>query len=206
MQILKDLETAPLPLEEEERRHTRRLMAGVLFALLVTGSILGGFFYLRTQHESQTAKAVEEAKTKAPPLPQVEVFVDEPEMKDKQTVLGGTVHNISKSTLSGIAIRLELRRRGGAGVDTRTLNLEQSDLAADGSGRYAVSIAASDYSNSKVVAVIAGSAHGEIPFRTLPGALRPPEPPPANKTIVVKRPAPKGDEFINTPDNPGRIR
>jgi hypothetical protein len=28
---------------------------------------------------------------------------------------------------------------------------------------------------------------------------------PATKTIIVGRPAPRGEEFINTPNNPGKV-
>ena len=42
MQILNQLETEPIPIEEEEKRHARRLLVGVLCALILTGSVLGG--------------------------------------------------------------------------------------------------------------------------------------------------------------------
>jgi hypothetical protein len=207
MQILKELETAPLPMEEEEHRHTRRLALGVLFALVVTGGLLGGYFYLRGQHEAKVASAeAAEAQAKRVPVAQVEVFVDEPILKDKDTVIGGTVHNISKDTLPGLAVKLELWRRTGGGTETKMLSLDTADLAPDGKGRYATSFAASEYSKVRVVGIIGGSDRGEIPFKTLPGAQRPPEPPPTGKTVMVKRPAQKGEEFINTPNTPGRIR
>jgi len=57
MEILNQLETEPLPIEEEERRHTRRLVVGVLCALLLTGSVCGGYFYLRKRYERQVAAA-----------------------------------------------------------------------------------------------------------------------------------------------------
>src|SRR6267143_1492704 len=44
-----------------------------------------------------------------------------------------------------------------------------------------------------------------IPFKTLPGAQRPLEKTPDGKTIVVSRPRPRGEEFINTPDNPAKV-
>ena len=207
MELLKDLEAAPLRIEEEESRHTKRLVAGVLFALLVTGAILGGYFYLRGRHEAQVADAAAvEAKDKAALLPQVEVVVDDAIIKDKETVLGGTVHNISKQPLSAVAVRLELHHRAGGSVETKTLPLDQPDLAPDGKGRYVISLIASEYNSARVAAIIAGSDHTSVPFRTLQGAQRPPEPPPVGKTILVKPPPRRGEEFINTPDNPGRIR
>lgn len=207
MEILKDLEAAPLLIEEEERRHTKRLVAGMLFALLVTGAILGGYFYLRGRHATQVADAAAaEAKTKAALLPQVEVVVDDAMIKDKETVLGGTVHNISKEPLGAVGVKLELHHRSGGVVETKTLPLDQPDLAPDGKGRYVISFAASEYSTARVVAIVVGSDHTSVPFKTLQGAQRPTEPPPVGKTIMVKPPPRRGEEFINTPDNPGRIR
>jgi hypothetical protein len=209
MQILKELETAPLPIEEEEHRHTKRLLIGVLLALLLTGAILGGFFYLRQQHEARVANVVAaETKTKSVPPPQVEIFVDDAMPKDKQTLLSGTVHNISNAPLRQVSVRLELRRRTGNGLDSKILPLDPANLEPDGKARYSLSIAASEYSTARITGILAGSDHSEIPFKTVPGAQRPPEPPPTAKTIIVNPPRRRGqgEEFINTPDNPGRIR
>jgi len=41
MQILNQLETQPIPIEEEEKRHSRRLLVGLTCALLLTGTVLG---------------------------------------------------------------------------------------------------------------------------------------------------------------------
>ncbi|HBB96620.1 MAG TPA: hypothetical protein DC054_14645, partial [Blastocatellia bacterium] len=57
MQILNQLETEPIPIEEEEQRHTRRLLVGFLCALILTGSVLGGYLFLRKRHEGQVAAA-----------------------------------------------------------------------------------------------------------------------------------------------------
>jgi hypothetical protein len=57
MQTLNQLETEPLPIEEEESRHTRRLLVGTLCALLLTGSVCGGYLFLRKRHERQIAPA-----------------------------------------------------------------------------------------------------------------------------------------------------
>ena len=57
MQILNQLETEPIPIEEEEKRHMRRLLVGVLCALILTGSVLGGYLFLRKRHERQVAAA-----------------------------------------------------------------------------------------------------------------------------------------------------
>src|SRR3954463_10834152 len=76
MQTLNQLETEPLPIEEEESRHTRRLLVGVLCALLLTGSVCGGYLFLRKRHERQVAATAAAAKIEKEKA-KVEVAVDE---------------------------------------------------------------------------------------------------------------------------------
>src|ERR1700716_1454990 len=117
MQILNQLETQPIPIEEEEKRHGRRLLIGVLCALLLTGTVLGGYLYLRKRHERQVAATLEvENKKKAP---KVEVFVDDATVNGKTTLLGGTIHNISNESLHSLAVELLLRRRARSGDENR---------------------------------------------------------------------------------------
>ena len=204
MQILNQLETEPIPIEEEERRHTRRLFVGILCALLLTGIVLGGFLFLRKRHERQVAAAVAAEKTKKA-TPKVEVFVDDATLDGKKTVLGGTIHNISNEPLRNLSVELQLRRRVGGGTETRAITPDQTELAPDGKARYSVELLAQDYMTAQLLRIVAGDNRNEVPFKTLPGAPRPPMETPAAKTIILKRPAPKGDEFINTPKNPGRV-
>src|SRR4030095_5828771 len=118
MQTLNQLETEPLPIEEEERRHTRRLIVGMLCALLLTGSVLGGYIYLRKRHERQGAATVAAQKVEKEKA-KVEVAVDEARTEGKKSILGGTIHNISNDTLHNLAVELQLRRRSGATTETR---------------------------------------------------------------------------------------
>src|SRR5512139_3649847 len=120
MQILNQLETEPIPIEEEERRHTRRLVIGVLCALVLTGSVLGGYLYLRKRHERQVAAAAA-AETLKKTTPKVEVIVDDAMIEGKKSVLGGTIHNISGETLHNVAVELQLRKRSGGGLETRVV-------------------------------------------------------------------------------------
>jgi hypothetical protein len=203
MQILNQLETQPIPIEEEEKRHSRRLLVGVLCALLLTGTVLGGYLYLRKRHERQVAAAAEvEIKKKAP---KVEVFVDEATVNGKTTLLSGTLHNISNEPLHNLAVELQLRRRVGSGTEIRAVPPEATELAPDGRTRYSLELAVQDYISVTFLRVVGGDNRAQIPFKALPGAPRPPMDPPASKTVVVSRPAPKGDEFINTPNTPGRV-
>lgn len=203
MQFLNQLEAEPLPLEEEEKRHTRRLLVGVLCAVVLTAVVLGGYLWLRKRHERQLAATVTvENQRKAP---KVEVLVDDTTVEGKKAFLGGTLHNISNETLRGIAIELQLRRRVGGGVETRTVVPALTELAPDARTRYALEIPSQDYISSTFLRVVAGENRAAIPFKALPGAARPPLDPPASKTVTVNRPKPKGDEFINTPSNPGKV-
>ena len=204
MQILNQLETEPLPIQEEERRHTRRLLVGILCALILTGSVLGGYLFLRKRHERQVAEAaaaekIEKAK------PKVEVLVDEANTEGKKSVLGGTVHNISNETLRNIAVELQLRKRNGGAVETRVVTPDAIELAPDARARYSLEVPVQDYSSATFSRVLVGDPHLAVAFKALPGAERPPMPAPASKTIVVGRPAPKGEEFLNTEKNPARV-
>ena len=204
MNILNQLETEPIPIDEEEKRRTKRLLIGILCAVLLTGAVLGGYMGLRRRHERQVAAAAEaEIKRQAP---RVEVFVDDALVNGKTTTLGGTVHNISTENLQNIAVELQLRRRVGAGLDTRVVQPEMTDLAPDARAHYSIQVATDDYISATFSRVVSGSDRSAIPFRALPGNPRPPMDAPASKTIIVdKRNPGKGDEFINTPNNPGRV-
>ena len=204
MQILNQLETEPIPIEEEERRHSRRLLVGFLCALLLTGTVLGGYLYLVKRHERQVAAALD-VETRKKAAAKVEVFVDEATANGKTTVLGGTIHNISNEPLHNLAVELQLRRRIGGGVETRTVVPDTTDLPPDGRARYTLELPVQNYISATFLRVIAGEDHAEVAFKALPGAPRPPMPDPAPKSIIVGRPAPKGGEFINTPNNPGKV-
>jgi len=204
MQILSQLETEPISIDEEERRHTQRLLVGMLCAVLLTGAVFGGYIYLRKRHERQVAAAVALETTKKA-KPKVEVFVDEAMINGKNTLLGGTIHNISNESLRNLAVELQLRRRTGGGVEARTVTPEATDLAPDGTTRYRLELLAADYVSATFSHVLAGDNGTQVAFRAFPGAARPPMEPPAPRTIIVSRPAPKGEEFINGPDNPGKV-
>jgi hypothetical protein len=204
MQILNDLETKPIPLEEEEKRHTRRLLVGVLCALLLTGIVLGGYLFLRKRHERQVAAAVALENAKKAEK-KVEVFVDDPTVNGKKTTVGGTIHNISNEALHNVAVELQLRRRTGGGIEIRTVTPELTDLAPDAKTRYSLELLVQDYITVTFLRVVGGDNRAQIPFKALPGAPRPPLDPPASKTVIVNRPTPSGEEFINTEKNPSRV-
>jgi len=205
MQTLNQLETEPLPIEEEERRHTRRLLIGMLCALLLTGSVGGGYLYLRKRHERQVAAATAAEKVEKEKA-RVEVAVDEARTEGKKSILSGTIHNISNDTLHNIAVELQLRRRTGGATEARIVMPESIELAPDARTRYRLELPVQDYNSATFSRVVTGDAHLAIAFKALPGAERPPLPPvPAGKTIIVSRPAPKDGEFLNSEQNPGKV-
>jgi hypothetical protein len=205
MQTLNQLETEPLPIEEEERRHTRRLLIGVLCALLLTGSVCGGYLYLRKRHERQVATATAAEKVQKEKA-RVEVAVDEARTEGKKSILSGTIHNISNDTLHNIAVELQLRRRTGGATEARIVMPDSIELAPDARTRYRLEVPVQDYNSATFARVVTGDAHLAIAFKALPGAERPPLPPvPAGKTIIVSRPAPKDGEFLNSEQNPGKV-
>jgi hypothetical protein len=204
MQILNQLETNPIPIEEEEKRHSRRLLIGLLCALIFTGTVLGGYLYLRKRHERQLAAAAVELDIKRK-APKVEVFVDDATVNGKTSLLGGTIHNISGEPLNNIAVELQLRRRAGGGIETRAVAPETAELAPSETTRYSLEVPVQDYNSVTFLGVVAGDNRAQVPFKALPGAARPPMDAPASRTVKVNRPAPKGEQFLNTPNNPGRV-
>src|ERR1041384_2600211 len=197
MQILNQLETEPIPIEEEEKRHTRRLLVGVLCALILTGSVLGGYLFLRKRHERQVAAAAAAEKVEKS-KPKVEVIVDDAMIDGKKSILGGTVHNI-------LGEPLHHGKGTGGGIETGVVNAETTELAPGASARYKLEVAVQDYSSVTFAKVLVSDPHVAVTFKAMPGAERPPMEAPASKTVVVGRPAPKGEEFINTEKNPGKV-
>src|SRR5260370_33820784 len=195
MQTLSQLhdDSLPLELEEEEKRHGRRLVVGILCALLLTGGILGGYLHLRKRHERQLALAAVATRTKAL-APRVEVFVDEPTIDGKKSLLGGTLHNISGEALHSLSVELELRQRKGGRLETRTLTPDQAELAPDAKARYTVELQVADYSSARLLRIVGGDAHAEVPFKALPGTPRPPMEAPDATTVNVNRPRRRGEE------------
>lgn len=206
MQTLNQLlETEPIPVQEEERRHTRRLVVGVLCALVLTGLVFGGYLFLRKRHERQVAAAAAAENLKKA-APKVEVAVDDAMIDGKKSVLGGTIHNISGETLHNVAVELQLRKRTGAGMETRVVTPEITELPPDGRTRYSLEVAVQDYSSATFSKVLEGQTRMAIAFKAFPGAARPAMEAPGSKTVLVGRPAPRsGEEFINTEKNPGKV-
>jgi hypothetical protein len=201
-------------LENEYNERSRSALPKIiaaLCALLVTAAILGGYAYLRRRHAEEAlakAKAAQQAEvpSSVPKGPaKAHILVDEPTLKGSQSIVGGSVKNISHETLAGLTVELELRRRKDGLIDQMSIPLDPPQLDPEQEGRYSVVLLAQDYSSAKLVGLRSSRDSSLIAYSSAPGQKRPLErleP----KTIVVQRPSPGGrSEFLNSPDNPARV-
>jgi hypothetical protein len=194
-------------LKTEDRGSMMPRVIAIICALGLTAALLLGYLVLRRRHAErlQAEQAAQTQAAKPAPSPLFQLFVDDAMIKGPQAVLGGTVLNISGEKLTDLSIELELKRRKDGVSELRTLQVEPHDLAPQEQGRYSLSVPSGDYRETRVLHLKSGSRTGEIAFKIVPGAQRPPERlPQTTKTIIVKPPPRrgKGEEFINTPDTP----
>ena len=168
--------------------------------------MLAGYGYIRKYHaqkvlaEATPPLVVDSGGPKGPPL--AHVVVDEPTLTKGVTTVGGVVKNISKQELTGLSVVLELRRRKDGGLEESVLPVSPGQLQPDEEGAYSVQLPAQDFASIRLAGLKA-DPQALIAYSSSQGKKRPPErleP----KTIVVKR-AGKPGEFINSPDNPGRV-
>ncbi|MBA2705956.1 MAG: hypothetical protein H0U60_19125 [Blastocatellia bacterium] len=179
-------------------------IAATVSALLITALVFVGYAYLR-KRQAQSAAAVQRAASSQPKAPpQALILVDEALLQGRNTVLGGTVKNISNGKLAALSVELELKRRTGGTVERKQVTLSPADLDTSQEGRYSLQLKAQDYVSAKVVALQSGS-QASVPYTLAQGEKRPPEKL-ESKTIKVDKPPPgKGSEFLNSPDNPARV-
>lgn len=181
----------------------------IIVALAITAGLLVGYLIWRKLHEEKIAiEQQSQSKTVRPALPaKVQVLMDEAVRKGPQAIIGGTVHNTSNESLSNLTVEIELTHRKDGSTEVRSLEVEPRDLGADQDGRYSLTLTG-DYRSLKILRIKSGPQAEEIGFKTAPGAKRPVErAPETTRTIIINRPntPQKGEEFINTPDNPARV-
>ena len=186
-----------------ERESSKRKLLAVVCAVGLTAILLVAYTYIRKYHAQRviaenTPPPVAE---KSPPL--AHVVVDEPTLEKGMTTIGGVVKNISKKDLSGISVVIELRRRKDGGLEQSALPVTPAQLEPEQEGSYSLRVSAQDFASIRLAGLKADPQSSLIAYSSSQGKKRTPErleP----KTIVVKR-AGKPGEFINTPDNPGRV-
>jgi hypothetical protein len=144
---------------------------------------------------------VVETGPKGPAL--AHIVIDEPSLSKGMTTIGGVVKNISKQELTGLSVVLELRRRKDGGLEESVLPVTPAQLQPEQEGSYAVTLPAQNIASIRLVGLKSDLQSALIAYSSSQGKKRTPErleP----RTIVVKRSGKPG-EFINSPDNPGRV-
>lgn len=197
------------PEEATARQHesNRRKLLGVVCAVAVTAVLLVGYGYIRKYHaqrvlENNTPPPVAvDSGPKGPAL--AHVVVDEPTILKGETTIGGVVKNISKQELSGLHVVLELRRRKDGGLEEALLPVTPRQLQPEQEGVYSMRAPSQDFASMRLAGLKTEPKSALIAYSSSQGKKRPPErfeP----RVVVVKR-AGKPGEFLNSPDNPGRV-
>ncbi|MDQ3473663.1 MAG: hypothetical protein M3447_08000, partial [Acidobacteriota bacterium] len=140
-------------LHEEKASFGRKLIAGLL-ALVFTAALLSGFLYFRNRHlkENLSESQSRAALTNAPKGPaKVQILMDEALLKGSQTIIGGSVKNISQETLSGLVVELELKRRTGGTSERMTVPLNPAQLEPNQEGRYLLKLPAQQFGAVRLV-------------------------------------------------------
>ena len=183
----------------------RRKLLAVVCAVAVTAVLLAGYAYIRKYHEQRRlANATPPPAESVPKGPALaHVVVDEPTLEKGMTTVGGVVKNISNQRLSGVSVMLEFRRRKDGKTEQQLLPVSPGQLQPQEEGAYAAKFPINDFASVRLAGVQADPQSSVIVYSSSQGKKRTPErlqP----QTIVVKRSGKPG-EFINTPDNPGRV-
>lgn len=199
------------PLHQEqalarEQESTKRKLLAVVCAVGVTAVLLVGYGYIRKYHAekiiaSNTPPPVVDSGPKGPAL--AHIVVDEPTLDKGMTTIGGVVRNISKQELTGLSVVLELRRRKDGGLEQSALPVTPGQLQPEQEGSYSLKVSAQDFASIRLAGLKTDPQSELLAYTSSQGKKRTPErleP----RTIVVKRSGKPG-EFINSPDNPGRI-
>src|ERR1041384_4075538 len=189
-----------------ERESNKGKLLAMVCAVAVTAILLVGYGFVRKYHAQKvlaenTPPPVVDAGPKGPAL--AHVVLDEPSIAKGMTTIGGVVRNISKQDLNGVSVVLELRRRKDGGLEESILPVTPSQLQPEQEGSYSVTLPAQNFGSIRLVglkadpqsAMIVNSSHQRK--KRTPERLEP-------RTIVVKRSGKPG-EFLNSPDNPGRV-
>ena len=191
---------------EQQHDSNRRLLLGIVCAVAVTALLVAGFALMRRKHAQRILAdsqppPVTDSGPKGPPV--AHVIIDEPTLERGFTVIGGAIKNISDRELSDIVVVIEMRRRKDSGVEEVTLPVSPPVLQPQQEGAFSLRATAQDYGSIRLAGVKTAPQSTLVVYTSSQGKKRPPErfeP----KVVVVKRSGKPG-EFINTPDNPGRV-
>jgi len=192
---------------KQQHDSNRRILLGIVCAVAVTALLVAGYVYIRRYHTQRILAEnqpppVTDSGPKGPPV--AHVVIDEPTLEKGFTVIGGAVKNISDRHLSDVYVVIEMRRRKDSGIEDVALPVTPPILQPQQEGAFSLKAAAQDYASIRLSGVKTEPQSTLVAYTSSQGKKRPPErfeP----KIVVVKRSGKPG-EFINTPDNPGRIR
>lgn len=175
----------------------------IVCAVVVTGLVFAGYAYLRKRHVQQTIASAESSAANVQKGPaRAQIFIDDAVLKGGQTTVGGTIKNISGYSLSQLSVDLELHRRKNGATELRSVPVQPEQLEPQQEGRYSLTLSAQDYSSVKLASLKSGGR--SLVYRGSPGQKRPPER--LEGKTVFTRPAPHPGEFLNSPDDPARLR
>ncbi|HEX6283778.1 MAG TPA: hypothetical protein VFZ71_02845 [Pyrinomonadaceae bacterium] len=182
----------------------RKLLAAVC-AVAITAILLAGYAYIRKYHAQQilanSPPPTPEAVAKGPAL--AHVVVDEPTLEKKTTTVGGVVKNISNQPLSGLSVTLELRRRKDGKSEQAVLPVTPAQLQPQEEGAYAAKFSIDEFASVRLAGVHADPDSTLIVYSSSQGKKRAPER--LQPQVIVGKRSGKPGDFINTPDNPGRV-
>ena len=199
----------PLHTEEalaRENESSKRKLLAVVCAVAVTAILLIGYGVIRKRYAERllaenTPPRVADSGPKGPPL--AHIVIDEPTLEKGMTTIGGVVRNISKQELRGLTVVIELRRRKDSGLEQTALAVTPTPLQPEQEGSYSLRVPVQEFASIRLAGLKADPQSALVAYTSAQGKKRTPErieP----RTIIVKRSGKPG-EFINSPDNPGRI-
>ena len=199
----------PLHTEEalaRENESSKRKLLAVVCAVAVTAILLIGYGVIRKRYAERllaenTPPRVADSGPKGPPL--AHIVIDEPTLEKGMTTIGGVVRNISKQELRGLTVVIELRRRKDSGLEQTALAVTPTPLQPEQEGSYSLRVPVPEFASIRLAGLKADPQSALVAYTSAQGKKRTPErieP----RTIIVKRSGKPG-EFINSPDNPGRI-
>jgi hypothetical protein len=206
-----DKPKSTVPLFEENKLDSLKAVkiGAIICSLAVAATLATAYVFLRT-HQLEQVRATKKADPSAKALspPEAQIYEDEARLKGSEAIIAGTIHNISGESLAELTVEMELKRRASEVTERRKIKIEPSVLGPGEVGRYSMPLPSSEWSGARVLSLNSARRNETIAFRTAVGALRPPERlrDVTQKAIAVPRPRPKGEEFINSPDNPTIVR
>lgn len=106
--------------------------------------------------------------TKPTSLMQAEIYPDDPVHQGDQTVMSGTVKNVSQEKLTGLTVVIELTPRGASDFDSQTSLVQPSDLAPQQEGHYRLLYRTKDYSDAKLLMLNGGPGSVTLRFTIVP--------------------------------------